>query len=45
MTEEFKEKALIVLKESNPLLTEGDLLKIAQIIWDLMPVIYGKEAS
>lgn len=40
MTEEFKNAALIELKKIYPLADDEDLMRIALIIWELMPKFY-----
>lgn len=42
MTNEFKKSALIEIKKLFPYADGNQILKIAQIMWDLMPKIYNK---
>lgn len=45
MTNEFKEAAMTVLRETYPFANEETRLKLANFIWDLMPEIYNGNAN
>lgn len=45
MTEEFKEVSIREIRKSFPLAGDGQVLEIAQIYWDLIPIIYNKDEN
>lgn len=45
MTEEFKEGAIIELRKYYFFMSDENLLKIAQIMWDIMPRIFVEKSN
>ncbi len=41
MTNEFKEAAMTVLRETYPFADEETILRLANFLWDLIPEIYN----